>query len=125
MRETSMVGYSSRMHRDEIQARLQRLRADYARRLPERLAQICAQWEALCQAGPGSVHHAELIRALHTLAGSGSSFGLPEVTRLARELEQQLRALEPGVPPPPAQQAAIDKLLDTLRQTVGPGPAPR
>jgi HPt (histidine-containing phosphotransfer) domain-containing protein len=114
------------MHRDDIETRLQQLRADYARRLPERLAQISVQWEALCQpASSGSVQYDGLIREFHTLAGSGASFGFPEVSRLARELEQSLKAIAPGAPPSPADKAAIDALLDTLCRGAGPVPARR
>ncbi len=113
------------MHRNDIETRLQQLQADYARRLPQRLARISAQWEALCQpASSGSVEYDGLIREFHTLAGSGASFGFPEVSRLARELEQHLQTLAPGAPPPPADKTAIDALLNALRRIAGPAPAP-
>jgi chemotaxis protein histidine kinase CheA len=112
------------MHRDDIEARLQQLRADYARRLPERLARIVAQWEALCRSAPAPANFDDLLRAFHTLAGSGTSFGFPEVTRLARELEQRLQAIGPDRPPTTAEKTAIDSLLNALCEIAGPLPVP-
>lgn len=107
----------------DIQARLQQLRADYARRLPEKLAQIASQWDYLCAQPPGMASYEVLIREFHTLAGSGTSFGFPEVTRLARQLEQRLKATpDPDSPPAADERAEIDALLKALRHVAAHGP---
>ncbi len=69
---------------------LAQLRADFSRRLPERIATLLAQVESAC-AGD-QAEREELLRGLHSLAGAGGTFGLPEVSVRARELENQLRA---------------------------------
>ncbi len=58
---------------------LEELRAEYRAELPAKLAHI-----------KGLLHEGrikELHRALHTLAGSAGTFGLPAVSEAAREAE--------------------------------------
>ncbi len=86
---------------DTIQDKLARLRHNYASSLPARLDKLAALWQQAAQSPDPADGHESLIREFHTLAGSGSSFGFPEVTRLAREIEHAL-------------QDASGELADTL-----------
>ena len=76
------------------------LRAQYRASLPARLARL----ERLCaEHGRG-----ELRRELHSLVGSGETFGLPEVTLAARAAEALLEG--PGEPDWKALKARIEAI---------------
>jgi chemotaxis protein histidine kinase CheA len=81
---------------ESIQARLAALRRSYARGLPQRVAVLEAGWQALSAAPQDSAALELFIRQCHTLAGAGTTFGLPELTELARALERRLREVEQG-----------------------------
>ena len=103
----------------DVEDKLRALRDQYARHLPDKVATFRAKWQAACERpdDPGPFRH--LLRELHTLAGSGASFGFPRVSRLARLAEQCLqRHLEaPGALARPAAQAEIGELLARLAAT--------
>lgn len=64
----------------------------------------------------------DLRRNAHGLAGSGGSVGLPEVTRLARQLEGECgRRLESGEVPGDGERAAWAAALDALRSLLADG----
>ena len=67
----------------------------------------------------------DLRRNAHGLAGSGGSVGLPEVTRIARQLEGECRRrLESGEVPGDGDLAAWTAALGALRTALlGEGPA--
>jgi len=73
----------------DIQQKLQQLRQQYAEKLPARINALEQQWLSLNLNTP-SAQYEDLIREFHSLAGSGTSFGFPLITTLAREIEQLL-----------------------------------
>ena len=99
----------------DIQQRLQALRADYLRQLPRRRAAITGAWRALRQAPADPARLHRFHRLVHGLAGSGTSFGLPELSAAARTLEQACRALESKTPEPGDLDALEDLLAELER----------
>lgn len=89
------------MNRKDIDA----LIAEYRRDVPKKIEQL----QALSSAG----HLAELIRELHTLAGSAGTFGLRQLGEAARATENHL--ISCGRSLDDAQRAELDRLLDILR----------
>jgi len=83
---------------------LDELRAEYRRELPAKLAKLNALWSAR--------QLPELHRALHTLAGSAGTFGLPELSVAAREAENYLEACGPALDA--RQQAGFQQLFDGI-----------
>lgn len=77
---------------EKFQAELQRLKDAFARSLPARTREVEALWTAL-GGNPTAAAIRALERALHSLAGSGATFGFPEVSRCAKSLENALRPL--------------------------------
>jgi HPt (histidine-containing phosphotransfer) domain-containing protein len=73
---------------EEIQARVARLVPDYLRR---RRADV-----TLLRAALGARDLARVGRIGHDLRGTGSSFGLPELTRIGVALEDAARSADPG-----------------------------
>jgi HPt (histidine-containing phosphotransfer) domain-containing protein len=86
-------------------AELEALLAEYRRDLPQTLARI----EALVADG----RRRELALALHTLAGSAGTFGLPRLGEAARAAEEHLARC--GAALDSAQRAELERLLAQVR----------
>lgn len=75
--------------KQDIQQKLQLLRQQYAAKLPARITALELQWQAP-NLDPQSAQYESLIREFHSLAGSGTSFGFPQITTLSRDIEKIL-----------------------------------
>ncbi len=75
----------------DIKQKLRELQKHYAANLPERTAKLSALWQQSMQAPQNPELQQEVVREFHTLAGSGTSFGFPRITRLAREIEYTIK----------------------------------
>jgi periplasmic divalent cation tolerance protein len=92
------------------------LREYFAGRLPERLAEI----EEACRAARDAGFTGEPLRTfhrlVHSLAGAGGTFGFPEVSESARELERLLKTfLTSAAAPGEAEVGEIEGFLARLR----------
>jgi diguanylate cyclase (GGDEF)-like protein len=100
----------------DLAARLEALRQEYILQLPQRLLAIEELWAGLMNgAGWSSAPARELHRLTHNLTGSGKTFGFAEVSEVARELEQLLKAAvaephPPGVEARSRMQTALGRL---------------
>jgi HPt (histidine-containing phosphotransfer) domain-containing protein len=95
------------------------LREYFAGRLPARLAEIEDACRAAQDAGWSGPPLRTFHRLAHSLAGSGTTFGFPEVSELARNLEHLLETfLENGTPPGEIEMREIEGFLDGLRKSV-------
>jgi len=76
-----------------VEIKLAALRTAYLNDLPKKFSEIERLW--LVMAGPNwqGIHAQELHRHLHSMAGSGTTFGAPEISRVARELEQKFKII--------------------------------
>lgn len=77
---------------DDIQAKLQALRASYHAQLPARVAEIETVWQTL-QGQPQASGLKELHRKVHSMAGSAGTFGMPDLGKAARHVEERLKAV--------------------------------
>lgn len=104
------------MNDDELKDALAKLRADYAAQLPGTVAQMEQLWQGLAAAEIPPAKLTELARMAHSMAGSGATFGFPNVSRTARELEMFLDPFAGGEQlPAPAAQERVAQLLAALR----------
>lgn len=78
----------------DIQARLQALRDDFAAQLPQRIGAIEDAWLTRAAATPDALH--ELYRKVHSLAGAAGTFGMSDLSDQARRVEDDLRPLLKG-----------------------------
>lgn len=74
----------------ELDQALEALRREYLAEAPARLGELRKDIAAFLAGEQDAV--ASLLTRLHRLAGSGGSYGFPEVSRMAREAERWLRA---------------------------------
>ena len=75
-----------------LKQQLDRLSVIYAQELPSKIAEIQADWQCL-QTQPSEPVVKELIRKVHSLRGSGATFGFPAISGVAQRLEEQLRII--------------------------------
>jgi HPt (histidine-containing phosphotransfer) domain-containing protein len=88
------------------------LRAEYRAALPQRLQAIEQLRAALAAGTLPAGQRLELQRQLHSLAGSGKTFGLPEVSATARAAEALLEA--PGEP----DWTELERLVQAIARLV-------
>ncbi len=103
---------------DDIDARLKQLYADYQQQLPERMRYIAQQFAAYCAQPSRPDALQNLYSALHKLAGSGATFGYPEMGRIARHWEHLIGSLlNTSAPPSSSQLQEMQSLLAQLSRT--------
>ena len=78
---------------NKLQAQLQALSDAYAVQLPEKLQQIEQTWNQLPQNEWDDEGFENLHRMVHSLTGSGKTFGFGLLSDVARGLEQYLKQL--------------------------------
>lgn len=99
-----------------IQTQLNLLREEYAAQIPQKIEMIEKTWSAVapasrCDETIRSIHH-----MVHSIAGSGTTFGFPTLSTAARTLETTLyNILEHARPLSAEQQRQITILLEALR----------
>jgi chemotaxis protein histidine kinase CheA len=105
----------------DVEQQLAALRQGYAERLPERAARLEADVAALVERWDDAAA-GELRRALHNLAGSGATYGFPEVSRAARAGEDACAAAIAADPAGAvAAKAALQRAVAALAQVVATG----
>ncbi|HEU4570658.1 MAG TPA: diguanylate cyclase [Gemmatimonadales bacterium] len=96
-------------HADPLADALAQLRRDYLTEAPARVVELHKDYDAVLAGEPGAAR--SLKGRFHRLAGSGGSYGFPEVSDVARRAELWLAAHEDD----PAQAAVVlGPLLDEL-----------
>ena len=76
-----------------LQAQIKALSDAYAAQLPDKLQQIDQLWTGLPRASWDAAGFDTLHRMVHSLTGSGKTFGFPMLSDAARTLEDYLRPL--------------------------------
>ncbi len=100
---------------------IRQLRLEFGVLARERLREMDVLLSRL-RAGRDDSALRDLRRNAHGLAGSGGSVGLPEVTRIARQLEGECRQrLESGEAPGGIELTAWAAALDALRSLLADG----
>lgn len=100
-----------------LQAKLQVLSDAYAAQLPAKLDQIAQMWLKLPLAGWDDEAFQALHRMVHSLTGSGKTFGFPALSDAARNLEACLKLhAQARSALSAAQRDQIQGLLVKLRQ---------
>jgi HPt (histidine-containing phosphotransfer) domain-containing protein len=103
------------------------LRRYFAYRLPARVSEVEAARDAARDAGWTGEPLRTFHRLAHSLAGTGSTFGFPEVSAVSRQLESLLKsALDAGSTPEDAEIAdLLSRLRDLAERPLEPAAPPR
>ncbi len=80
----------------DISEKLKILLNNYRSQLPQRLSEIEALWLSICQQVAAEDEINELYRIVHSLAGSGASFGFSELSKAAKAFELQIKPYSEG-----------------------------
>lgn len=99
---------------ETLQKRLDALRLEYVKSFAEEIRALVESMSSWSEKA-----HAELVARAHRLAGTAGSYGLEEVSRCAREVEN----LDVSAPERDAQRA-VDTLCDALRSAMNESTAP-
>lgn len=78
-----------------LQASLKVLSTAYAAELPGKIEQLEQAWNQLPQSGWDDQSFASMHRMVHSLTGSGKTFGFAALSDVARNLEDYLKQLAP------------------------------
>jgi HPt (histidine-containing phosphotransfer) domain-containing protein len=109
------------VNEDELGRAIAKMSADYAAQLPGTVAQMEELWRRIAAAELPLFRLSELVRTAHSISGSGATFGLPDASAAAGELEQFLdRLIESGQPPGTAEREMASALLVALGQAAAP-----
>lgn len=101
--------------REAILAKLQAHRVAFLELLPEKLAKIQQDWHTLTTQHGSAGTLSTLHRMVHSLAGSGATFGLPKVGEAAHTMAMLLADFDKsGTSPTPRQQQQIQRSLAAL-----------
>jgi len=92
----------------------QKLRQEFRGSLPAKLKRLRSLWERIDCEEPDADALEILQRELHTMAGTGGSFGLPQVSKVAAAAEDALAGLKAGSRPGVKRSAKFVALLDKL-----------
>lgn len=108
------------MSDDEFRQMLAAVSAEYRAGLPARLAAIDELWGCIMRGGDAAQAMPDLIRALHSIAGSAETFGLTAVGQAAAAAEARLELYRDiQQKSDAASQVEIMRLLETLRLAAG------
>jgi hypothetical protein len=88
------------------------LQREYLAELPGMLLLIRSEIDRFRQGDPGAA--ASLRTRFHRLAGSGGSYGFPDISTVAREIEHWL-----GTDPPAGEAPRMDSAVTRLEEIVG------
>ena len=100
----------------ELGKEFQKLRAEFRGSLPAKLTRLRSLWARVDCEEPDPDALEILKRELHTMAGSGGSFGLPQVSKAAAAAEDALDGLKEGSRPGAKRSAKFGALLDKLEK---------
>lgn len=101
----------------ELQVTLKALSDSYAAQLPEKLGQIEQAWRHLPANDWNEESSQTLHRMVHSLTGSGKTFGFALLSDVARNLEEHLKQIaQARMAPDEGQRKCIQVLLSELRQ---------
>jgi len=105
------------VNEDELQRTIAKLRTDYAAQLPRTVAQMEELWRRLVAAECAPSRLTELAHMAHSITGSGATFGVPDASKAAGELEAFLdRYGKSGQLPDAQAQLTVAMLLAALRR---------
>lgn len=94
---------------EELEQVLAQLRQEYVAESPTRLEELRKYVSAFRAGEPDASQ--SLIVLFHRLAGSGGSYGFPEISEIGRNMERWLKSIPP---PGPDQAATLDEAVERL-----------
>ena len=105
------------MHPNDTLEKIRLLSKKYAQQLPDKISQIETVFNNLCNENQPDKNLKELLRMVHTLSGSASSFGFSALGSSARILENLLKGIiAEGITITDKAQTKIRACIEDLKQ---------
>lgn len=108
----------SSINSDTFQQMLRQLRDTFLEDIPEKLDRLDQLLVAMEKSGVDSESFNEFYRIIHSLKGSGGTFGLHIITTICHQLEDLLNTTDGGAKYTPALIAASLSYVDLLRMVL-------
>lgn len=108
----------SRDNEDMFQQMLRQMRATFLADVPDRLDRLDQLQFSMEEAGAAPESFNEFYRIIHSLKGSGGTFGLPVITTICHQLEDLLNTTDGGKNFSKARLAISLEYIELLRQTI-------
>ncbi|MDH5325340.1 MAG: EAL domain-containing protein [Gammaproteobacteria bacterium] len=106
---------------EQNQRKLDRIREDYLRELPEKIAGVEQLWSELVHCAWDDGEFSQFHIKVHSLAGSAGTFGLEELSNAARQLSDLLTHISTTQRrPDESQRLHINALVRVLVRTANP-----
>jgi chemotaxis protein histidine kinase CheA len=104
---------------DPVAERLAALFQEYRNQLPDRMRQIESQFVLLRDDPADRQRISDLLFSLHKLAGSGTTFGFEDITRISRRWERMLQPrIKDGSAVPLPELDEMTSILNELRSAI-------
>jgi len=100
--------------KNSIEAQLAAVRQTFINQLPQRMEAIFEAHRAWLNKLCGGPELDEFHRLVHSLTGSGATFGMPKLSADSRILEQYLKALKEKTSHDATDQAEVERLLQII-----------
>lgn len=101
---------------EAIKQQFKELQKEYASRLPQKILDLEKMWREVLEGHDVTIQLAKFRRMVHSIAGSGETFGFKDITDIARQLEVQLdMVIVEGADTVSKHQDTIGRLLDDMR----------
>jgi diguanylate cyclase (GGDEF)-like protein len=101
-----------------VEAQWSALRTDYLLRIPRKIADLRALWAQTLSLWTTDAIQST-YRLAHSIAGSGATYGLEQLSVAAHTLELRLQTLlDHGGPPDQDTRAVVETLLDSLSEAL-------
>lgn len=104
----------ARSNQSDVKKQLAALQLAFKLSLPAKSSTIEQLWEDICQSRNAETALSELHRTVHSLSGSGGTFGAISISLAARELEQRIKLLLSDPEQVTSVTSEISKQLNTL-----------
>lgn len=98
---------------------LKELAIDFLQHLPNSMQKLRIHWDAVTSCDISEKHFSNLIRQAHSIAGTAGSFGFPDISAAAKELELKFQDVKATMPDLQQNECAVvQALLDTLDKAI-------
>lgn len=110
------------MEQSQVEERIRSIRMRFIGALPQFIRDTSERWQKLRHTGWNPVLAKELQVFAHRLSGSGATFGFPEISRTARQLDISLgEVLAQTSEPTPEHTLNLDRQVHDLLRTMRAG----
>lgn len=112
----SETAFIMSMDAEGLEQKIQEIQQDYAAQLPDKIEEMEKLWTTIQKSKEKEARLTQFRTLAHKMTGSGATFGFPEITRDAQQLELLLdMIIVEGAETIENRKEKIESLMDNLR----------